>query len=383
MNINKLRQYTQRTARVMRLPSYLWPALLTAMLVCTSVVVVAPTTVQASNKSASAIAIPVAQAPLATTTVGGVTVSVTWLYADANRVAIEYIVSGLKQLPGYQPAGCPSQNAILTDATGRQYGKNDTQTRCIMDENWDFRVTQSFYEKLSPMQADQLNLHFTTTVMGGGQAGQPDAQGNYILTPNQPVGEFSFDLTTSVGKGLTIRQNLAYAAPKATALLRNVQINPSFVTAEICITLPDTADWLPEAALISDQGRVAADGWEIVNFKQSKAWLSRNRCYRFSFSAPALAPVDASKTANFQIEVERLVTSLPEVITEAQCVAARNKLAAATPKIAIACRPAGSGYAFEVAQKPADISIDEAYKTVARSFSEVVEGPWTFTVVVE
>lgn len=314
--------------------------------------------------------------PLATATKNGVSVTVTWLQFDAKRVAIEYIISGLKQVDGYQPAGCPIQDARLLDGNGHPVGKGEPTTRCIMDENWNFHVTQSFYDNLASLNADSVNLHFVTTVLNSGQRSAPDAQGNYTTSAGSPIAEFSFDLAATLEEDLTIQQSLAHSVNGVTGLLRSVEFNPSFVASEICLTLPNTADWQPEMALISDQGRVRADSLEILNFKQSKAWTSRNRCYRATFPAA----LDVKQSDGFQIEVERLVTSLPEVITEAQCNTARDKLAAGTSGIAITCHPAGISYNIEVTQKPADISIDDAYRTATRAFSDVVEGPWTFTV---
>lgn len=356
---------------------YLLPALCSTIFMC-GLFFVPPASARASNSVSQSLSSPAVQTPLATSTINGVTVAVTWFHINAKRIAIEYTVSGLKQVSGYEPAGCPVQSVTLVDVSGQQYGKTDTKTRCIMDENWDFRVTHSFYDNLSSLKTKPLSLHFVTNVATGVNSGQitpADAQGNYTIVQGAPFGEFNFDLTASTDKDLTIQQSEAHGNG-VNGLLRSIEFNPSFVASEICITLPTTADWLPEAALVSQQGRVAADGWEILNFKQSKAWSSANRCYRFTFPAT----LDLNKVANFQIEVERLVTSLPEVITEAQCNTARNRLATNKSGIAIACTSTPNGYTFEVAQKPADMSIDDAYRTSARAFSDVVEGPWAFNI---
>lgn len=313
---------------------------------------------------------------VATATANGVTVTVTWLHVDNNRAAIEYTVSGLKQVPGYEVSGCPIQAAQLTNASGQKIGKGEPQTRCIMDENLDFHVTQSFYDNLASVDTKPQSLHFATTVVNSGKVTSTDATGNYTTAPGSPLGEFNFDLTASLEKDLTIQQSLARSGNGVNGLLRSVEFNPSFVASEICITLPSTADWQPEAVLVSDQGRVAADSWAILNFKQSKAWASRNRCYRFTFPAA----LDLNQTSNFQIEIERIATSLPEGVTETQCNAARDRLAAGSSGITIACHQTASGYNFEVTHKPAGMSVEDAYRTSAHAFSDVVEGPWTFTV---
>lgn len=317
--------------------------------------------------------------PLATVTQNNVTIAVTWLHIDTKRVAIEYTVSGLKQGTANQPSGCPIHGVTLQDENGQQLGKGEPTTRCIMDENWNFRVTQSFYDNLASLKSNPVKLHFVTTVLSSGQRSAPDAQGNYTDLPGSPTGEFSFDLTARPEKDLTIQQSLARSGNGVIGLLRSVEFNPSFVASEICITLPSTADWLPQTSLVAGQSRILADSWEILNFKQSKAWTSRNRCYRFTFPAT----LDLNQTPNFQIEVDRLVTSLPEMISESMCNSARDKLAASTSGIAIACHATANGYNFEVAQKPNAMSVDDAYRKATLAFSDVVEGPWTFTVATQ
>lgn len=150
------------------------------------------------------------------------------------------------------------------------------------------------------------------------------------------------------------------------------------VQAEVCIQLPSTENWVPEASLVAGGQTIPANGWVMLNSKDPSTYTSSNRCYQLSFAIPNEVQTQA---APLQIEVERLFIPPPTMPTEEQCAQAQQKLDAASSGIKFTCnlQPDRGAWGYDVQQRPQGMSDEQVASLIFGALREkVVEGPWMF-----
>ncbi|PKO20557.1 MAG: hypothetical protein CVU38_19515, partial [Chloroflexi bacterium HGW-Chloroflexi-1] len=135
--------------------------------------------------------------------------------------------------------------------------------------------------------------------------------------------------------------------------LQRVDVYSSFTRATACIQLPDNADWLPDASITVNGKRFVAAGWNLLDAKNPATYANSRRCYNFDFP---VQPNTGIGSGQIDFSVEKLVTSVPELITEENCRKVQQKLQAAKTGIDLLCKNQGNGSAsFEVLRKPASL----------------------------
>lgn len=153
------------------------------------------------------------------------------------------------------------------------------------------------------------------------------------------------------------------------------------IQAEVCIELPSTEDWNPEASLIAGGQTIPAFGWGLLgNTKDPATYASRNRCYKLDFALPKGVQGQA---APLRIVLERLFIPPPDMPTEEQCAQAQQKLDEAGRGIEFTCRlyPEQGGWGYDLVKTPQDMSEEQIGTLIMQAFRQkVVEGPWEFTL---
>lgn len=187
------------------------------------------------------------------------------------------------------------------------------------------------------------------------------------------------------GNGLTSQATQTASIPRVQyqkvhyhgveAWLKDLQVNPSLLAADVCLVLPDTRDWTPTFTIGNGKTRQPVDGWEMIDWRNPATLQGKERCFRVTSENP-----DWGVAGTNQLVVESIAIAPNELITEQDCLAAREKLAATHSAIQFVCRPTGLTHSIEVTQKPEELPVEEAYKTVLEAFSEIITGPWIFSI---
>ncbi len=180
---------------------------------------------------------------------------------------------------------------------------------------------------------------------------------------------------------LSLKSGQTVTSGNVSVQLQRVEVYSAFTRATACIQLPDNADWLPDASITVDGKRFVAAGWSLLDAKNPATYVTSRRCYNFDFAAP---PGTGIGSGQIDFSVEKLATSVPELVTEKDCGRVRQKLQAAKTGIDLLCKNQGNGSAsFEVLRKPDSLTHAEVQKIIVESLSTVVEGPWTIRLVSE
>jgi|BarGraIncu01122A_1022018.scaffolds.fasta_scaffold16989_2 hypothetical protein len=162
--------------------------------------------------------------------------------------------------------------------------------------------------------------------------------------------------------------------------LSNVSATATAINVEVCIQLPSTENWIPEASLIMGGQTISAEGWGLLNSKDPATYTSSNRCYQLDFMRPEGVQIDGTPA---KVTVERLFIPPPIVPTKEQCAAAQQKLDAASKGINFTCwyPEGGGGWGYDVLKKPQGMSDDQVAASIYEALREkVVEGPWEFAL---
>lgn len=308
---------------------------------------------------------------------GGVEVSLTWVYADADRIAVEYKIAGIVIPKGYQ-LFCPIKQVTFSDGSTSQTRRAE-EFRCVADSTGTFMVTQSFDRGFIKKVAGE-KVKATLEVSVGGITTIPRPAIGKATNPPVEIadaGVFHFDLSVPISSGLTLKNPQEVTRQDIRAVLRKVQINPSLTEAEICLQLPSTADWIPEAVLTLGSQEIIGD-WHLLNPKDPATYASKNRCYAYSFPVT----YDVSATAQqFSIIINQLKTSVPEVLDADMLAKVEQRLQATASGVSFTYQPNDHGFGFEITQKPAGMSDAQAYELISAAFTDQVQGPWRFTVL--
>jgi hypothetical protein len=180
---------------------------------------------------------------------------------------------------------------------------------------------------------------------------------------------------------LVHESNLSTLEVKGVSLqLSGVLASNDTLQVKLCIHLPSTDDWNPEASLIVGRQTVPAQGWGLLNSKNPATYASLDRCYQFSFALPKGFQTQSTP---LQVEVERLFIPPPDMPTAEQCAQAQQKLDAERSGIKFTCnlQPNQGGWGYNLLQKAQGMSDDQAGSLIMDAFKQkVIEGPWKFNV---
>lgn len=177
---------------------------------------------------------------------------------------------------------------------------------------------------------------------------------HYVLLITVIVASIALSIKT---RGIPIAAQPSAQSTQATSVpvdwkfsgsVTKMRIEPSQTTADVCMLLPTTGDWLPSVNLVTTQTTYAADKWELINWRDKTAFSKQERCYRFTF----LQSVELNSIPEIQIEVQRLALSQSEIITSDQCDNARAKLVAAASPVDFVCEESNGSYYAKLTRKP-------------------------------
>ncbi|MGC1377367.1 MAG: hypothetical protein WA821_14140 [Anaerolineales bacterium] len=334
---------------------------------------------------------PDAQPALAVLKQNGVTVSLNWVYADSDRIAVEYEVSGVSIPEGYM-LPCPVQSMSLSDQSGSaydsyQYAYGNSEalvTHCQPEaDQASFLVTHDFYVR-QPDGNKPLDLGLDVFI--GGMDIHSE-NGDAVTIPD--AGRFHFDFTVPTDGKLTLNPVQTLSRDGLSVTLNRVEVNPSFVNAFMCIEYAIKKGWYPDAAVSIDGKKIHADPVLTfrTDFKNSDPpnWFDQfttSRCFRFPFLINA-GMRKVNTPMEMTVSLESMKINIMDAATQDDCAAIRAKTQKTYPDLDFVCeigggRPGEYGILIKITKTPAGMSTDDAQKIAQDGFVSVINGPWDF-----
>lgn len=199
------------------------------------------------------------------------------------------------------------------------------------------------------------------------------------VNPNLP---FHFEISTTVTDGLTLTKEEKTSTNGLIFILKRLEINRTFTSAQICMQLPDDQGWMPDTTL--RYGTSAYPQFNVVlqDAKDPLIAHSSERCYQALFGAGI---ADYQQAETIDLSVEDLWMDAATNPDDA-CLAAQVKLAEQNPGVEISCGISdhsigagggGGGGGYAITTKPADMTDAKARQIVEEAFKKIVKGPWT------
>lgn len=315
-----------------------------------------------------------------TQTIGDVSVTLEYAYADANRLAIAY--HGTASVPANTATSVGFTQVSLSDDQGREYdqilfggggggGGGDANSEYVTVS---FGLVDNYATSMITDAPEALNLRLELMVgdMGSGMMPSGDGAGDVptpevTVEPFTPVGPFIFEFTIPFNPGLVMDGPQTVTAADIPMTLNRVVVTPSLTRLELCFVQPpidSTAPyWVPVVSLTIN-GEEAVPATEIG--RDAMAADTDSGCVHYNI------PVALhDQPGEWVLNVEKLL--LPGGASQEQMREALMERG-----IEIVDEPSG-GWSYVT---PPDMSHSELgviIQEINAQYQRTIEGPWTFT----
>ena len=320
-----------------------------------------------------ASATPTAAAALSTETVGDLTATLKWAYADANRVAM------LVHFDGYRVGVGVGEIMVKDDAganimAGMGWGST-------AEDPSTFLLT-IYFENSAYANAKQISLHIDLPMFA------PEQQ-------DKPLATFHFDLSLPVYQAKVYKLDQMVIANGLEMHLLKVDMTPSYTNLTLCYQKPpqsDNSDWgLGQGTELQvGENKAALESYRLLYDSDYGGYvgkstppadlptIAKGRCILVGFPVGDLASPVAPA---LMLSVPALEKSMPEVVPDDQLQAALAKLKAEGIEMSVTTSSGsgggGGGYTFTA--KPDGMSDDEAYRKYLEALGYIYPGPWLIT----
>ena len=327
----------------------------------------------------------------------GISIALTWVYADYARIGIEYRIRGVKLPEGYR-IYCPVSAVILHDDTGNEYEKyiwppptepsENFEFHCKQDETGnDYIVTQNYYGA-PPDQSQSLALTLDI-----------DLGGFDIFSTNGPTqvfpyfGPYTFNFEIPIIGSLTLEPDLIQSKNGMVVTLSRLVINPAVTDAFLCISYDNHKGWYPDMTLTWQGITYSADETSIkrtdIYHKTFPTYISQfttERCYRYSFFLPYQANSMDQSPRQMIISLKKMLIDATDALTQEDCSEALKAAQLSYPDLVFSCdidtSDYGIGVGFNIDKLPAGMDFGTAVGIANESLKSMVDGPFDFVVSV-
>lgn len=339
-------------------------------------------------------------------TIGGVTVTLDWVFADAKRVAVGYTISGLPDIP---EALTLNGTILLRDEQGnpvdgggagsskieRVEGKPDTVVG-----SW----SSSFQE---PFVQSEGRFSLDITLSGGSEADRSNVIADFPLPPeatafppgvfppmlpDRLVGTFHFDFNTRVYPMRVLEPKQPVTANGIEMRVEKVETTPSYTRFTLCYPKPTSKDWMiGQATLKAGDYEATINAYELLFDTDLGGYLRKlpepadspridnGRCVRIDFLLGY-----SNQAGTMTLTIPTLEQSIPEVIPDAEIKAAQEKLKVQGIELDYDTWVSGGGGGGPLlTQLPEGIGQQEAYQRYLEALGYLYPGPWVFTLDIQ
>ena len=319
-----------------------------------------------------------------TQTIGDVSVTLEYAYADANRIAIAY--NGTALVPITSSASLGFTEIHLTDDQGREFnnylfgggggGGGGSAEATVVAVS--FGLVDNYDASIIDDSPDELHLHLELTVGdmtpimgGGGGGGGGGSVAPAEAEPFEPVGPFIFDFTVPFNPGRVMNEPQTVTAADIPMRLNRVVVTPSLTRLELCYEQPPINDnspyWNPVVSL-------TVDGEEV---------LAGTPLYRDMVSTS-----DDAECANYNIlqalndQLGEWELSIDTLLLPGTAPAEEVRQALEERGIETIDQP-GGGWGYNTPDDISHSDISEIMAEINARYQQIIEGPWTFTFDIE
>ena len=304
--------------------------------------------------------------PIAAQTVGQLTATLDWVYADTQRVAMQM------RFEGWQPT-YRLWDAVVTTADGQELYLNTAQPA-----NEDASTYLLLFYASDKLSGDSAQLTLNLPVQ--------DAN-DWQTT----LAAFQFQMTVPVYPGIQLTDVPAVTANGLTLRLERAEITPSYTSAILCYDKPTHgpgSDWGVSAGtqLQTNQTQIGLLDYVLLQDADAQLFLDPQR--NFTSSQPADRcielgfPIGSVQQPGsvLTLVIPGLELSMPESIPADSWAAAQKKLAAQGIQIEQYTFSAngGGGGGWNILQRPPGMSDEQVYQLTKEALGCTYPGPWVF-----
>ncbi len=301
---------------------------------------------------------------------GGVTVTLTEGYADANRIALWLTIE-----PGEQPAVLWTLNPVLSDASGDLLDVGFNMSPLEETDAGMWRMLTNF-DPVQPLPDHQpLDLRLTVNAGGitvpvvpEGVTLEPGSIPPEYMVEVPPIDPFVFTFRLSVQEALTLTPQQTVEANGLGITLEQVTLAPSQVALRLCFDLPDGGDWQPQLQVRVDGAAGSLAGYGLTERPDPS---DTQRCADYEIM---VGYTPESRT--LEVNIDRLQTS--ESISPESLARAQERLVA--QGIVLEFETGRGHFGWNILSAPEGMSEQAINEKVSAALSEQFEGPWTFIV---
>jgi len=208
----------------------------------------------------AAVPTQLAQASGPSKTQNGITVTLNWAYADENRLALQMAVEGFK-LPEGAQIGDYICKLYVSNNQGVSIGSIDPADVQVLKDKPGQPIILTYVstQHIDASRHDHLDLSMDLTIgpcgprWNYGEVYIPD-QKTQTPTPPPLIGNYHFNVTVPVYKGLTLTSNQTLISDGVTVRLETITFSPSFTSLHICFDASgdqkfNFAEWYPQVSI--------------------------------------------------------------------------------------------------------------------------------------
>lgn len=312
------------------------------------------------------------------------TLTLHWVYADVNRFALSYTISGLENPPeGDMTSPFWSPEVTLSDAqSGAVF--SFAQSWGLPDETTgDIQFYNGFYSQAMrpnvPANTSAIDNDYFLNEYGGVPETltlqvsitlnlQPPS---FAEPPVETVGPYEFTVEVLMMAPLELQPALIVASNGVTARLESLTLASSETQARLCYNLPDQQDWQPNTTLIIGEQTAEIGGWGMTERPDP---ADTERCFDLSY----VVFYDQQPTTLI-LTLNKIQTSEP---TESPEFWEQVKAAMLAQGIEINYT-LDNAVIREIVSKPAGMTEEEVYQiemAVRNDLRPGLTGPWVFEV---
>lgn len=317
--------------------------------------------------------------PLSEQSQNGITVSIFDVYADAERITIEYNVTGLSIAEEFF-FPCPVSYAALTldGKTLPPFQLNEVsrnpKTRCQLGSQSTYQVMHTFY----PDKPLVGNLELELVIELGGMTLYRE-DGAALDVAHK--GDFNFNFSREADGKLTLYPMQYVMHNGVGVTFTDLELNYSSVDATLCLDFDNRNEWLPSVTAVMDNANLQLYGYnQIAADVTVTDYYNTHRCFLFVFNKQPSLDIPSS----FRLVIERLQFDAFARPTQEDCANALASIQSRYAEVGFVCyidaAEDGFSFGFEITSLPAGLSDGELYELFRSELQGEVDGPWEFLV---
>jgi hypothetical protein len=310
-----------------------------------------------------------------TQVIQGVTVTLTHVFADANRIALWYTIQGI-ELPKGHAKGIFIQ-PVLLKADGSWFGtgamsggvtpldpQNAPDDYFVIFDHEENYPSDGFYHLIF-----QLQIGGTIWVLPDDFVPTPGPLPDQYRVEIPSVGPFEFALSLPASNPVILQPNQTVEANGVSMTLQTLRIATSQTNISLCYDLPDERDWQPDIEVSID----GESGVTVAGNLTGKPHRVQNQS---CFQLKSLLFYE-SASHHMTIRIDKLRTAPSEWTVD---TTARAKDRLRQQGIEVEFYFTGNGAGYNVLHVPEGMDDPQISRAVTDALSEFYDGPWVFEV---